>query len=196
MPASSAVSPPARPRRADAVSNRQLVVAAAARVFAEHGVEASVGAVAERAGVGKATVYRNFPTKEHLISAVAVERVRSIEQLAAEAATRPDAWGAFCELLERIAEARARDRIMLEALELQGHVEELAAARAAAHRALERLMDRAKRQGRMRPDATVKDIRVLFAGLIHGMSDEQRDDAPAWRRYGALIANALRADEA
>jgi AcrR family transcriptional regulator len=51
------------PKRADAVRNRERVVAAAAAVFAERGVEASVPDVAERAGVGKATVYHSFPTK-------------------------------------------------------------------------------------------------------------------------------------
>lgn len=186
----------AHPRRADALNNRRLVIAAAREAFAEHGVDASVGAIAERAGVGKATVYRNFPTKEHLIAAVAVERVRWIEQLAVAAGARPDAWVAFRELLEQLAEARARDRIMLQALDLAGDVEELAAARAAAHRAIEALMDRAKREGHMRPDATVQDIRVLFAGLVHGIGDDQRDDVRAWRRYGALVANGLRADGA
>ena len=61
------------PRRADAVRNRERVVAAAAAVFAERGVEAGVPDIAARAGVGKATVYRSFPTKEHLIAAVVTE---------------------------------------------------------------------------------------------------------------------------
>ena len=60
----------ALPKRADAVRNRARVIAAAAEVFAERGIEASVPAVAARAGVGKATVYRSFPPKEHLVAAV------------------------------------------------------------------------------------------------------------------------------
>ena len=56
--------------RADAVRNRARVIEAAEAVFAEHGTDAGVELVAERAGVGKATVYRSFPTKEALVSEV------------------------------------------------------------------------------------------------------------------------------
>ena len=68
------------PKRADAVRNRERVVAAAAAVFAERGIEASVPGVAERAGVGKATVYRSFPTKEHLVAAVVADHLAEFER--------------------------------------------------------------------------------------------------------------------
>ena len=61
----------AAPRtRADAVRNFERVLAAATEVLAEKGAEAGVPEIAARAGVGKGTVYRCFPTKEHLIAAV------------------------------------------------------------------------------------------------------------------------------
>ncbi|HET8952358.1 MAG TPA: helix-turn-helix domain-containing protein, partial [Solirubrobacteraceae bacterium] len=69
----------ATPRtRADAVRNSERVLAAAAEVLAEKGAEAGVPEIAARAGVGKGTVYRAYPTKEHLISAVLAERIRSM----------------------------------------------------------------------------------------------------------------------
>jgi AcrR family transcriptional regulator len=179
-------------RRTDASNNRRLVIAAARVVFAEHGIEASVDAIARRAGVGKATVYRNFPTKDHLIAAVAVERVRSVEQMAADAAINADAWDAFRGLLADIAEMQARDRIVLSALHLHADVPELIDARAAAAAAIEHILQRAKEQGHIRADATYEDVRVLLAGLLHSVSDRQRDDPRAWRRYGELIANAVR----
>jgi AcrR family transcriptional regulator len=181
----------ARPKRADAVRNRERVVAAAASVLAELGPDASIDDVAARAGVGRATVYRSFPTKDHLVAAVAVERLKRFEQLATDALENPDAGAAFRAVLVSIAETNARDRIMLGALRLTTEIPELAAARQATSTALDRLMRRAKRQGRMRRDATAEDVRVLFSGLTHSLSGPQQQDAKLWRRYANLIADAL-----
>jgi AcrR family transcriptional regulator len=182
------------PRRTDARQNRDRVVAAAAGLFAERGLATSVEQVAARAGVGKATVYRSFPTKEHLVAAVAIERLDALRELALQAAGGADPWVAFQELVEAIAEVRARDRIVLDALELSGHVEELQAARAATTAAIAALMDLAKAQGRLRADATLADLRVLLGGLNRARDREGLEDPRAWRRYGRLVANALRAE--
>ena len=69
------VQPAARPLRQDAARNRERVVEAAAALFAERGMSVGVPEVAERAGVGKATVYRSFPSKENLIAAVLEQRM-------------------------------------------------------------------------------------------------------------------------
>src|SRR6059058_4974759 len=94
--------PVPRALRSDAARNRARVLAAAAEVFSELGPEASVAEVARRAGVGKATIFRSYPRKEDLISAVASERVRWVAAAASAALAREDAWAAFCELLTRI----------------------------------------------------------------------------------------------
>ena len=73
--------------RADAERNRGLVLEAARAVFAEHGLEAGVAEVAERAGVGVATIFRRFPTKDDLLAALLEARVREITELARKAAT-------------------------------------------------------------------------------------------------------------
>src|SRR6195952_5846807 len=59
--------PPAKPLRRDAAENREKVLHAASRVFAEHGLDGSVEEVARVAGVGMGTLYRRFPTKQALI---------------------------------------------------------------------------------------------------------------------------------
>ncbi len=68
------------PRRADAVRNREKVIAAAEQVFAEHGIEAGVPEIAEKAGVGKGTVYRNFETKDDLVAAVLIRRMNRFDE--------------------------------------------------------------------------------------------------------------------
>ncbi|OAG74507.1 TetR family transcriptional regulator [Gluconobacter japonicus] len=71
-----------RPMRADARRNRDAILAAARATFEEEGVLASLDGIALRAGVGNATLYRNFPTRDDLLAAVASV---SIEAALAEA---------------------------------------------------------------------------------------------------------------
>lgn len=59
--------------RADARRNRQSIVNAAIEVVLEVGGEPSRDTVAERAGVGIATLYRHFPDQQQLLHAIAVE---------------------------------------------------------------------------------------------------------------------------
>ena len=60
---------PARAPRADALRNREAILRAARAVFESEGVLASLDGVAMRAGVGNATLYRNFPTRADLLAA-------------------------------------------------------------------------------------------------------------------------------
>ncbi|MDX6690755.1 MAG: hypothetical protein QOG15_2212 [Solirubrobacteraceae bacterium] len=182
---------PPRPKRADAVRNRDRVIEAAQAVFAEFGLDASIDDVAERAGVGRATIYRSFPTKDHLIAGVAVERLQSFESLATHALQEPDAGVAFRSVLVTIAESQARNRVLLAALRLEGEEGGLDAARVATSAALGRLMTAGKRQGSVRPDATPEDVRVLLTGLTHSLTVDQQSDVEVWRRYANLIADAL-----
>jgi AcrR family transcriptional regulator len=182
-----------RAKRVDAVRNRERVIAAAQAVFAEAGLEASIEEVADRAGVGRATIYRSFPTKEHLIAGVAIERLATFERLATDALADEDAGAAFRRVLVTIAELQAGNRILLSALRVPGDVTGLDEARTAMTGALERLMRRAKRQGSLRRDATPADVKALMSGLTHSLTAEQQSDPKVWRRYANLIADALAA---
>lgn len=184
----------ARPRRADALANLERVTRAAADVFAEKGLEAGVPEIAARAGVGKATVYRSFPTKEHLVAAVVIERLRWLERVADEAAERGDAWSAFVDVLGVAAEAQAGDCALATSMSSSCTLPELQAARQASLDALDRLIVRAQAQGAMRPGVTSADIRVLFAGIARVLVDRGEHDPRVWRRHAGLVADALRAD--
>jgi AcrR family transcriptional regulator len=177
--------------RVDAVRNRERVLAAAREVFAESGLDVCMDDVAARAGVGKATIYRSFPTKEHLIAGIAVDRLARFERLLTEALDDEDAGAAFRGVLVSMAETQACDRVMLGALRLTATLPELEQARRSATKAMERLMRSAKAQGRLRRDATPDDVRVLLSGLPHTLSAEQQRDAKLWRRYANLVADAL-----
>src|ERR1700731_857991 len=86
-----------RKPRADAIRNRERVLEAAKAVFSEGGPEASLEAVARRAGVGIGTLYRHFPDRKALYEAV---YRREVEQLV-ELAKHPKAETAPVEALRR-----------------------------------------------------------------------------------------------
>ena len=180
-------------RRADAVRNRARVLAAAEAVFAERGVEASVPDVAARAGVGKATVYRSFPTKEHLIAAIVIERLADFEERIRARLGDADAWSALASVLAEGADKHCADRAITAGISTGIDLPELTAARRSLWDAVGQLMARAKAQGRMRTDARPEDLRVLWGGAARVLATDGVRDAAEWRRYAALVLDALRA---
>jgi AcrR family transcriptional regulator len=181
------------PKRADAIRNRERVIAAARTVFAERGIEAGVPEVAARAGVGKATVYRSFPSKEHLIAAVVIDRMEDFERSARELADEPDAWAALRKLLTEKAVEHCADRTLASAVQAGAASELLGEARQRMWDAVRELMDRAKEQGTMRASATTEDLRVLWGGVARTLTADDVDDVEEWRRYARLALDALRA---
>src|SRR3954454_15568094 len=184
---------PSLPRRADARRNRERVIAAAAEVFAQKGLDAGVPEIAARARVGKATVYRSFPSKEHLVAAVACERLAWITELATRALAAEDAGAAFEDVVLAIAEQQAGDSAVAGSRAADIHLPELDSARATVNAAFEALVDRGRAAGALREDATAEELRVLFTGVAQVLRDADERDPAVWRRYGRLIAGALAA---
>jgi AcrR family transcriptional regulator len=150
--------------------------------------------VAARAGVGKATVYRSFPSKEHLVAAVVVERLRAFEARIRAGLAADDAWAGLVAVLVENATVLAGDRTLAGGLTKAISLPELEAARAAMWGALDELLARAREQGGMRADVTADDLRVLWAGMCRALADEPHAGPALWRRQAALVASALRAD--
>src|ERR671937_2812476 len=71
-----------RPLRADALRNREHVLAAARAVFVEQGADAPLDDIARRAGVGIATLYRRFPDRDALMRAVVLDVLTNVGQQA------------------------------------------------------------------------------------------------------------------
>jgi len=70
--------PPAAARRADAERNRDKILAAARSAFADPGADVSMAEISRRAGVGMATLYRNFPGRRELLEALYMDEVNAI----------------------------------------------------------------------------------------------------------------------
>ncbi|MEU4314595.1 TetR/AcrR family transcriptional regulator [Nocardia sp. NPDC024068] len=177
-------------RRADARQNHERVLAAAIDVFTEHGIGATIPQVAARAGVGKATVYRSYPTKADLVRALARMHFEWFHELtaAAVADARVDAYHALEGLLERITARLAQDRLMIEVL---SGVEGLGDER--LERQLEQILALGRAQGSLRADASGMDVQVLVSGAARVLIDLGIRDPDIWRRYARLALAALRA---
>src|SRR6476646_613671 len=102
--------------RADARRNREAVIAAAKKLFADQGLEAQMPDVAKAAKVGVGTVYRHFPTKEDLIAALAEERFERLAEKAREGIANDDSWEGLCEFIRVSARIQADDRGLCEVM--------------------------------------------------------------------------------
>jgi AcrR family transcriptional regulator len=106
-----------RPLRADAERNRQRLIESATAIFSERGLEVGVGEIAERAGVGRGTLFRNFPSKEDLIAAVVVERIRESVDRGRALLSAPDPGEALFSLIDQAAGRSQTDRALFDALD-------------------------------------------------------------------------------
>ena len=166
--------------RADAVRNRAAVLAAAEAVFAEHGTDAGVDLVAERAGVGKATVYRSFATKEALVAAVVSRQLDTWLEANASAA------GDAMTVLRQLLRAAAAAKVLGEGTGLAS----LAQARERWLATLEAILAHA--DGSIRADATALEITILFGGVRRVLASLGEADPAVWRRHAELVADAFR----
>lgn len=183
--------------RADAARNRQRVLTAAAEVFAERGLDASLDEVAHAAGVGVGTVYRRFPNKESLIDALFEDKVENMVVLAREADAFDDPWEGFVYFIERALERQVQNRGLRDVL-LRSEFACAGAARTreAVAPILAAIIERAQESGRLRPDVVVNDVPMLVT-MLGAVSDYVGpNDAELWRRYMVLILDSLVADRA
>jgi AcrR family transcriptional regulator len=155
-----------RPLRADAERNRRRVREAAAAIFRERGLEASVTEIAQRAGVGRGTVFRNFASKEELIAAIVVDRMSEAATLGRGLLGRPDAGEALFEFFDHVAGRQPLDRTLSEAVADTFLANpEIRAAHIEVVSVLDELLTAAKREGSVREDVGAGDVLLLLKGV-------------------------------
>src|SRR3954466_6907199 len=114
-PRASSCPSPHRPMatttlRADAARNLELILEAAETAFAEKGHDASVADIAAHAGVGQATIFRRFATKDDLIAAVFERKIVHRLEAAESAQRKRRAWDGLTEFMAVATELHRRDR--------------------------------------------------------------------------------------
>jgi AcrR family transcriptional regulator len=179
----------ARPLRRDAARNRDLLLDAANRVFAEQGLEAGVADIAREAGVGMGTLYRRFATKDALIEALVSDVLHAMIIMATAALEQPDGAGLEHFLLQS-SDYQARHRGCLPRLWSTEH-ELVRSARAL----IAKLLQEAKDHGRVRSDLTTTDLTIIMWS-IRGVLEATGDLAPeVSRRHLELLIAGMRPDE-
>ena len=184
----------AAPRlRADAERNRERILAAARELFAERGLEVTLDAIAERAGLGVATVYRRFANREELVNALFEDRIEALVAYADTALADPDPWHGLVYLLEQLFSEESADRglreVILDASPTRDRVERV-------RQRLEpkglQVLHNAQAAGALRSDVTETDL-AMISLMIGAVADATRDvDPGVWRRYLHLVLDGLR----
>ncbi|TQS46156.1 TetR/AcrR family transcriptional regulator [Cryptosporangium phraense] len=176
--------------RADAQDNRSRILAVARAAFAADGLEVPIREIARQAGVGPATVYRHFPTKEALLAEAFADERALCSEIVAEGLAAEDPWDGFSGVILRLLEVHALNRGFSRAFNATLGV---AAERDRSLRGMLELIRRAKLAGALRSDFVLEDaILALMANEgIRAESPAQR--AAASRRFGALMLQSFRA---
>jgi AcrR family transcriptional regulator len=169
--------------RADARRNLERVLDAATEVFAASGPNASIDEVAKRAGVGHATVFRRFPTKDDLVFAVVERHVAQMHALAEEALKSPDPGEAFFDFVRGIGE------LAMSLPGLHACVVHCGGKPGAAQldELGRKIVARAQRAGAVRRDVEPADVQLLVRSALTSAPEGQ------WRRYLDVVLDGLRA---
>ena len=178
-----------RPLRADAARNVERILRAARNVYGDLGPDAQVEAVARRAGVGERTLYRRFPTKADLVRAaldqgIAEELTPAIQ----DARNADDPLCGLAQLIEAAIGLGAREHNLLTAAHRAGSL--TADISDSLNEALHELVRRGQRAGLVRADLVADDLPRLMA-MLYGVLPTMDSDSDGWRRYVALILDAI-----
>jgi AcrR family transcriptional regulator len=185
--------------RADAARNRERIVTAAAEVFAESGLDASTAEIAERAGVGEATLFRRFPTKWDLVDAVLEQKMQDSIELMNEYAADPEpARGIERLFTEMIVSKMQSDQGFLEAAGERCLTDpRFAELRAKSFDVMGVILKRAQEAGAVRDDIQPQDLTFLLmaaASSLRSPVPGLREDL--WKRYTRVILDGMRPEGA
>ncbi len=152
--------------RSDARRNRDRIVEVARELFAQRGLAVPMASIARRAGIGTATLYRRFPTKDELVTAVFAEQFATCVAAVEDALSDPDPWRGFRMMIADVCVLQARERgfgaAFLASFPDAGTIGE---DRARAVRGYTELVARAQAAGRLRPDFVPSDMSLIVASV-------------------------------
>ncbi len=183
-----------RPLRADAQRNLERIKASAQALFAERGTRAQMEDIAAHAGVGIGTLYRRFPTKEALMTALVRSRFQEFGVIAAECEHIEDPYDALATSMRRQADAVEGDAAFqlammnIDSFSWDGIEEDKSALNAI----LARIIERAQGAGAVRADLQVEDYGMMMCGITATMYFMHELPEPGWRRHMELVLAGLK----
>lgn len=182
-----------RALRADAERNRQRLLDAAGKLFAERGLEVSLQEIAQHAGVGVATAYRRFPDRDVLLDELFEQRVGLLVEVAREGLEVDDPWDGFVHTVERVLDFVSGNLALKQfVMTGEGGAERHRRFREALLPIMREAVERAQASGDLRPDLSVTDMPILNMMLSAGMQASQQTAPEHWRRMFAIVLDGLR----
>ncbi|WP_285566518.1 TetR/AcrR family transcriptional regulator [Streptomyces sp. RTGN2] len=193
----SGVTSAGRAPRRDPARNRGRTIDAAREVFAAQGVGAGLNEIAHHAGVGIGTICRHFPDKQVLVDAALGDRFTELTALVDHGLAAATAWEGLTHVMRQAVAMNVADRGLRDIVFSSRHGRRRAdALRDGLAPRLEQLLQRAQREGAVRPDLTVADlvmIMLMLTEFAHRSSPVRPD---AYSRYLELIISSLRPQSA
>ena len=183
-----------KPIRKDVARNQGLLMQSAEALFAERGTDVTLEEIARHAGLGVATAYRHFASKQAIVEAMLETRISKFTAVLHECQAIADPQEAFETYLSRICELQANDRGMREAISANHGIDKVTEFRERGKPLFERLFNRAKQAGAFRSECEPSDIVVAF-WMIGKVSDATNRNSPdQWRRQLNFLLDGLRAE--
>jgi AcrR family transcriptional regulator len=179
--------PPSRKPRSDAKRNRERILDVAKEVFTRDGAAASLDDIARRSGVGNATLYRHFPTRDALIEAVyrgEVEKLAEAEQRFATTLPPLEALRAWMLLFIDHVAAKT---LIIPAMDTVagGSMRLIEGSRSLIHTAFVTSVKRAIVSGELRADTDPNDFLRALIGVFHTTA------SPGWEQSARRLVNIL-----
>ncbi len=156
-----------RTKRRDAARNRERLLTAARKAFAEHGPDVAFEEIARAADVSRTTIYRNFATRQELAATVYEDNVTRIEQHAATLGERPDG---VTRLLDFVLDMQRDNRTLAHVLS-GADVAWLTELSTRTVAAFQPHFERGRASGLVRPEVEVEDLMLAFPMAAGAMAD-------------------------
>lgn len=178
--------------RSDSIRNRERLLEAATEIFSAGRPQASLEAVARKAGLGIGTLYRHFPTREDLFEAVYRHEVDLLGELADQLALNNEPVEALKKWLQANVRLVATKKGMMEALQLAtvGSSELKVYSYDRMINAIGLLLDRAVKAGEVRDDVPPEDLLRTLVGIYY--SQGSGDWQPVALRMVDVFVDGLR----
>ncbi|TXS56607.1 TetR/AcrR family transcriptional regulator [Streptomyces sp. t39] len=184
-----------RPKRADARRNYERLLTEARAVFAARGTDASLEEIARRSGVGIGTLYRHFPSRHAMMSAVFQDALAELLERSRELAAAEQPCRALVDWLRAVVAHAGEYRGLATAL-MSGTADDssaMASCSMSLREAGEGLLQRAQESGAVRPDVSIGDLMQL-TNAIALAAEQSPTDTELPDRLLALTLRGLRAD--
>jgi AcrR family transcriptional regulator len=179
--------------RADAVRNRQQILAAAQRLIERDGPSVPLDDIARAAGVGPGTLHRHFPTKEGLLGAVVIDRVIEQAEQIGKLTDEQNPGDALITAMSLMLDEGDRSAVLKASLLGTGFDLRVAAPDAVRElrAAVGRLLTQAQLVGEIREDIDTNDLMSLVAGAF--VAEQHAGHRPDRNRLAQVLFDGLRA---